>query len=317
MKTEVKKIDSTKREISIEVSGDIVKNKFEDVFKQIGQEAKVPGFRPGHAPRDILEKHYSSYAHEQVLKELIPDVYHQAVEKEGLDVIGLPNISDVKLERSSLSFKAQVEISPEIAVGNYKGIKVNYQKISVSSEEIKRNLDGLKESRKAEVMPNVVTPADSLRHPEETPHRDTAFGIDDSFAKSLGYPNLAELEKAVERQIYLQKENQSRQKIENEIVESITKDIDFKVPQVLVNRQLQDLIRQAKVDLALRGLPREKIDEEEKRLSSELEPEAKKQVKIYLVLSAIAKKENIPLDDHMPARAMEFLLREANWQLTD
>jgi len=292
MKTEVKKIDSTKREISIEVSGDIVKNKFEDVFKQIGQEAKVPGFRPGHAPRDILEKHYSSYAHEQVLKELIPDVYHQAVEKEGLDVIELPNISDVKLERSSLSFKAQVEISPEIAVGNYKGIKVNYQKISVSSEEIKRNLDGLKESRKAEV-------------------------IDDSFAKSLSYPNLAELEKAVERQIYLQKENQSRQKIENEIVESITKDIDFKLPQVLVNRQLQDLIRQAKVDLALRGLPREKIDEEEKRLSSELEPEAKKQVKIYLVLSAIAKKENIPLDDHMPARAMEFLLKEANWQLTD
>lgn len=292
MKTEVKKIDANKREISIEVGSDIVKNKFEDVFKQIGQEAKVPGFRSGHAPRDILEKHYSGYAQEQVLKELIPDIYQQALEKEGLEVIELPNISDVKLDRNSLSFKAQVEISPEVAVKNYKGIKVNYQKVSVSAEDIKRNLDTMKGARKLEVL-------------------------DDNFAKSLGYPNLAELEKAAERQLYLQKENQSRQKMENEIIESITKALDFKIPQALVNRQLQDLVKQAKVDLALRGNPREKIDEQEKALLTELEPEAKRQVKIYLILSAIAKKENIPLDDYMPRRVMEFLLKEADWQLTD
>ena len=60
MKTEVKKIDSTKREVSIEVSGEIVKNKFEDAFKKLGKEAKVPGFRVGNVPRDILEKNFSS-----------------------------------------------------------------------------------------------------------------------------------------------------------------------------------------------------------------------------------------------------------------
>jgi FKBP-type peptidyl-prolyl cis-trans isomerase (trigger factor) len=43
-------------------------------------------------------------------------------------------------------------------------------------------------------------------------------------------------------------------------------------------------------------------------------PEAEKQVRVYLVLSEIAKKENIPLDDHMPRRVMEFLLKEAEWQ---
>ena len=48
-------------------------------------------------------------------------------------------------------------------------------------------------------------------------------------------------------------------------------------------------------------------------MSQELEPQAKRQVKIYLILSAIAKKENIPQDDHMPPKVMEFLLREANW----
>jgi FKBP-type peptidyl-prolyl cis-trans isomerase (trigger factor) len=52
-------------------------------------------------------------------------------------------------------------------------------------------------------------------------------------------------------------------------------------------------------------------------MREELEPEARNQVKVYLVLSAIAKKESIPLDDHMPRKVMEFLLREANWKITD
>lgn len=292
MKTEVKKIDSTKREISIEVSGDTVRNKFEDVFKRIAKDAKVRGFRPGHAPRDILEKEFSSYAQRQVLEELIPDIYSQVVAKEGLEVVESPNIFDVKLDRQALSFKATVETMPEITVKNYKGIKINYKKVEVSSDEIKRNIDSLKESRKIDT-------------------------VDDNFAKGLGYPNLVELEKAIERQLFIQKENLERKNIENKIIEKLTGELDFKLPQSLVNQQLQDLLRQAKIDLALKGLPKEKIEEQESALSKELEPEAKKQVKIYLVLAQIAKKENITQDDHMPRRVMEFLLREADWHQTN
>lgn len=289
MKTEVKKLDETKRELIVEVDGDIVKNKFEDVFTRIAKEAKVPGFRPGHAPRDILEKNYSATVHEQVLKELVPDIYNEAIGKEGLDVIENPEISDVKLDKNNLSFKATVEVGPEIKLKSYKGIKVNYKKIAISQDEVKRNIDSLKESRKVDV-------------------------IDDSFAKSMCYPDLAELEKALERQIYIHKENHERQRIESEIVDSMTKDLNFKVPQSMVERQLQDLVRRAKVDLAMKGFPRDKIDEQEKEMRKNLEAEARSQVKVYLVLSEIAKKENIPQDEHMPARVMELLLKEADWK---
>jgi FKBP-type peptidyl-prolyl cis-trans isomerase (trigger factor) len=291
MKTEVKKLDNTKREVIVEVSGDIVKNKFEEIFQKISKDAKVPGFRPGHAPRDILEKHYSSNVHEQVLKELVPEVYNEAIKKEGLDCIDYPQISDVKLDRVNLSFKATVEVSPEIQVKNYKGLKVNYKNISVTPDEIKRNIDTLKETKKVD-------------------------NIDDNFARSLGYPGVAELDKAVERQVFAQKENQQRQTIENEIVESITKELDFKLPASLVSRQSQELLRHAKLDLAMKGFPREKIDEQEKELLKNLEPQAKDQVKVYLVLSEIAKKENIPQDDNMPRRVIEFLLKEADWQIS-
>ncbi|MDD3087154.1 MAG: trigger factor [Candidatus Omnitrophica bacterium] len=292
MKTEVKKIDNNTREINVEVSGDVVKNKFEEVFKRISSEAKVPGFRPGHAPMDILEKQFSAVAHEQVLKELIPDIYNQAVNKEELDVIELPQISEVKLDNNSLSFKAKVEISPDIDIKNYRHIPVNYKNVSVAEDEVKRSIDSFKESRKLEKL-------------------------DDSLARSLGYPSLAELEKVLEKQIFLQKENNQRQKLESEIIDNLLKGLDFKLPQSLVKRQLEDMLRQAKLDLALKGVPREKIDAQEGKMREELDPEARNQVKVYLVLSAIAKKENIPLDDHMPRKVMEFLLREANWKITD
>jgi FKBP-type peptidyl-prolyl cis-trans isomerase (trigger factor) len=290
MKTEVKKIDGVKREIAISAEGDVVKNKFEDVFKKIGQEAKVKGFRPGHAPRDILEKEFSSLAQEQVLRELIPELYGQAIEKESLQVLDLPQISEVKLDRLNISFKALVEVTPEIEVKNYKGLKLNYKKITVAADEIKRHLDTFKEKNKIEVL-------------------------DDKNSKSLGYPNLEELEKAVERQLAIQKENSQRNELEKQLLEQLTKGLDFKIPQTLVNKQLEDLVRQGKVELALRGVPKEKIAEHEEAMHKEFEAQAREQVKVYLVLSSIARKEKIAIEEHMPAKVMEFLFREANWQV--
>ncbi|MBU0503392.1 MAG: trigger factor [Candidatus Omnitrophota bacterium] len=288
MKTEVKVVDNAKREICVEVSGDVVKNKFEDVFKRISQEAKVKGFRPGHVPRDILEKNYSSLAHEQVIRELVPDIYGEALDKEKLAAIDLPQITDVKLDRNSLSFKARLEIMPEITVNKYKGLKIEYQQAQVNPDEIKRNIDSIKESRKAEI-------------------------IDDNFAKNLGYPGLTELEKVMQRQLAAQKDSQQRHNIESQVIEQLIKELDFKLPESLVKKQHEDLLRQTKMDLAIKGVPKEKIEEQEKKIAQDLEPEAKKQVKIYMILSAIAKKENIAVDDHMPQKVMEFLFREADW----
>lgn len=289
MKTEVKNLESGKKELSISLTGEKVKNKFEEVFKKIGETAKIPGFRPGHAPREMLEKNFSGAAHDQVLKELIPEIYDEVIKNEGLDVVDLPEITEVKLDRSNLSFKATVDVRPEIAVKDYKGIKLNFKDIEVTPDEVKRSIDSIKESRKFSA-------------------------VDDNLAKSLGYPSLAELEKVVERQIYLEKSNSERQRIDNDLIAAVTKGLNFKLPKAVVARQLEDMVRQTKVDLALKGVPRESIDKEDKNISEKLLPEAEKQVRVYLVLAEIAKKENIPQDEHMPRKVMELLLKEADWQ---
>lgn len=292
MKTEVKKIDANKVEMNISIEGEIVKNKFEEVFKKIAGEAKIKGFRPGHAPRDILEKEFSGLAHEQVMKELIPDLYDQAVSKETLQVLDLPQISEVKLDRNSLSFKAQVEVFPEIGVKNYKGIKIDYKKVAVTPDDVKRNIDSYKESRKIDVL-------------------------DDDFAKSLGYPNLDEFQKVVERQLAVSKTNSLRQEVEHQVIEGISKGLDFKLPQSMVNKQLEELVRQAKVELALRGVAKENIAGQEEMLRKELIAQAQSQVRVYLILSDVARKENIPLDDNMSQKVMEFLFKQASWNIIE
>jgi FKBP-type peptidyl-prolyl cis-trans isomerase (trigger factor) len=266
-----------------------VKNKFEDVYKRIGQEAKVPGFRVGNAPRDLIEKNFSSQAHEQVLKELVPEVYNQALEQEKLDVVELPEITEVRLERTALSFKAKVEIFPEIKLKKYKGMRVSYAPIAVSADELKRSIDSLKESRKLEA-------------------------VDEGVAKGLGYPSVTELEKTLEHQLFIQKEQAQRQKIEHELIDALLKDVEVKLPQSLVDRQLQESLRRTKMDLAMRGVPREKLQEEEKNLVKELEPQARRQVEVYLVLAEIAKREGIANDDAMPQKVIEFLLKNADWK---
>jgi FKBP-type peptidyl-prolyl cis-trans isomerase (trigger factor) len=289
MKAQVKKLDGATREISVEVSGDVVKNKFEDVFKKIGQEAKIKGFRPGHAPRDIVEKEYSHAAHEQVLRELIPEVYQQALDQEKLEVIDYPQISDVKLERSFLSFKAQVEVTPEITVKDYKGIKLAYTKPAVNPDEIKRQLDSMKESRKIDTM-------------------------DDAFAKGLGYPSLDELKAVMERQILVSRDNAQRHAIEKQLLDHLTKGLEVKLPQSLVAKQQEDMLRQTKVDLALKGVPKEKIMQEEEALRKEIEPQARQQVLVYLVLASIARSEKIAVDDQMTHKVMELLYTNAVWE---
>jgi FKBP-type peptidyl-prolyl cis-trans isomerase (trigger factor) len=292
MKSEVKKIGDTKREISIEASGEVVKNKFDEAFKDLNHKAKVKGFRPGHIPRDVLEKNYSSQANELVLQSLIPELCDQAIKHEGLQAVALLEVSDVKLDRNAVSFKAQVEVRPEIPLKNYKGLTVKYKKVAVKADEIKRSLDSLKEMRTVDVL-------------------------DDAFARSMGYPGLAELEKVLERRILSQKDTQNRQQAEQQIIEHLSKGTDFKLPPSLVSKRLQELVKQTELDLALKGVPREKLLEEEKNLYKDLEPDAQKQVHTYLIFAEIAKRENIPDDDHMPNKVMEFLFREANWELTD
>ena len=177
---------------------------------------------------------------------------------------------------------------PEIGVKDYKKIKLGHKKVTVSAEEVDKTVENLKQAHKLEA-------------------------VDEKFAKRLGYKTVEEMRSSIEKQLFVQKENNLRYQLQEDLIKQILSKVNFKAPQSLVERQLEELVYQAKSQLIKRGATKEQINSQDDKLRKELRPDAENQVRTYLVLEEIAKKENIKESDHLTQEVMEFLLAEANW----
>ena len=74
----------------------MIASKLEEQFKTLRREAALPGFRPGHAPRKLIEKRFHSDVRDQVQRNLISESYEQAISKNSLNVIGEPHFDDAE-----------------------------------------------------------------------------------------------------------------------------------------------------------------------------------------------------------------------------
>jgi FKBP-type peptidyl-prolyl cis-trans isomerase (trigger factor) len=287
MKVKSQKAKDNKVVLEVEVPKDAVLKKFDEVYQKIGQEAKVPGFRPGKAPRAVLEQHHGALAREEVIKGLITESYEKGVKDENIDVIDLPQITDVKLDANILTYKAEVEVKPEIKIKAYKGLKLKKEEVKVEAKEVTEYIAQLKKSR---------------------------GDIDDErLAKSLGYKTKEEFVDCLTKQMYLKKENDVRSKLEKDLVDQLAKNSSFAVPKVLVERRIEELEHQAEHQMANYGLPADRIQQRLEEFKPKFRAEAEEQVKVFLVLETVAKLENIKADDSMPSRVVEFLFAEADW----
>ena len=146
MKIEVKK-DGLKREIKFEIPKDRVTQALSEVYEGIGKVAKIKGYRPGKAPRHILEKQHGKLAEEEALKKIIPEAYREAIEKEKINPLDLPDIEDVLFKDGMIHFTAKLDVKPEIKLKDYKGIKVTRKTSVVVDEEINKTLDFFKKGQ--------------------------------------------------------------------------------------------------------------------------------------------------------------------------
>src|SRR5262245_45939877 len=76
------------KKVVVQIPKERIDQKLQEQFKELRQQAAIPGFRPGHAPQKLIEKRFSTDVREQVRRALISESYEQAVEKNSLQVIG-------------------------------------------------------------------------------------------------------------------------------------------------------------------------------------------------------------------------------------
>lgn len=137
-----------RREVSIEIPAAEVKKATESVVRRFQKMAKIPGFRAGKVPESIIRSRFAEDIRSEVVEQLLPQYYRQAVEKQQLKPISRPYVTDLKFEDGQpLSFKAQFEVLPEITPKDYKWIKVERQEISVNDDEVEDALKQLQEQQ--------------------------------------------------------------------------------------------------------------------------------------------------------------------------
>ena len=293
MKLEVKKVDALKRELKFEVPKDRVAKTLEGVYQEISKVAKVRGFRPGKVPRHMLETSHGAIAREETIKKLIPEVYHEGLVSEKINPIDMPEIHDVNLKDGILTFTAKLEVRPEVKLGEYKGIKIHRKSSQVTEEEIDKTLEFFKKGQEKE---------------------DAA--LDDTFAKSIGYPTLEEFKQALKRQLEFDKDRQNRADIENQIVDNLLKHAKLIAPETLLKKELEYRIYEAKKHLKSHKQSDDEIKKKEDELREKLPEVVEKDVKVYLILQEIAQKEDIRVQEgeHLTSKVMELLLKEAKWE---
>src|SRR4051794_5977235 len=153
MKSTVEPLDKTDGnegrtlvKLSVEVDEAEFDRDIDAAFKRIAREVRIPGFRPGKAPRRLLEARVGSdVARQEALRESLPDYYAAAVKDADLDAIAPPEIDITSGEESGpVVFDAVVEVRPQIQVPGYAGLQVTIPNPNVSDEDIDFQVDRLR-----------------------------------------------------------------------------------------------------------------------------------------------------------------------------
>ncbi|MEM9913329.1 MAG: trigger factor [Planctomycetota bacterium] len=137
------------KRLTIELPESRIKDKIEDSFVQLSNDAVLPGFRKGRAPRRLLEKRFAESVQGDVKNQLLSESYHQALEEEGLDVIGEPDVKDAEdievPESGPLSYVVEVEVTPDFELPKFDGIKVEKKTFDVTDVDVDTEMEQYRE----------------------------------------------------------------------------------------------------------------------------------------------------------------------------
>ncbi|MBP2194156.1 trigger factor [Nocardia goodfellowii] len=147
MKSTVEQLSPTRVRINVEVPFEELKPDFDKAYKALAQQVRIPGFRPGKAPAKLIETRVGRGAVlEQVVNDVLPGRYSEAVQAADVKVIGQPEIEITKIEDGQeLAFTAEVDVRPEITLPAYDDIEVTVDAFTIEDADIDEQLQSLRQ----------------------------------------------------------------------------------------------------------------------------------------------------------------------------
>jgi trigger factor len=143
MRVSTERIPESQVVLQIEVDEERLQKAKDAAFRRLAGKTRIPGFRPGKAPRDVLERHLGEHAilHEAV-DRLLPQVYQEALDQESIDPIDRAEFELVTEE--PLVVKFTVPVRPDVDLGDYASLRLAREPVAVEPERVQEGLEGLR-----------------------------------------------------------------------------------------------------------------------------------------------------------------------------
>ena len=143
----VEKLEKSRVALEIEVGAEEFEAAVAKAYAKMRNKISVPGFRPGKAPRKMVEKLYGPEVfYSDAVDEAFPAAYEKAVESEKLDTIGYPEVEMVgDATKDGFTFKATVAVYPDVKLGEYKGVSAPKEEVKVTADDVKERLNEMAE----------------------------------------------------------------------------------------------------------------------------------------------------------------------------
>ena len=381
-------MSKNEKEIKMELEGKEWEKCLDKAFQKNNKKAKIDGFRPGKAPKDVFIKKYGI---ESLFMDAADEAIYVAYDKvisENKDIIdklvARPDINIESIDDKKIVLKFVLTMKPEIKLGKYTDLGVKKAKASASKKEIEESINNMRNRYAEDVIKDgkiasgdiavinfegfvdgkpfeggkgenyslkigsgtfipgfedqliglkaldekdvkVTFPEDY--HAEDLKGKDAVFKVkvievkevsvpelDKDFFEDLGMEgitNKEELEETVKKNILARKEMENDNKYLDELLEAAAKNVKVDVPEVMVNEELDRMIKDYSDHLKMQGISLEQFyqftNSDESALKDQMREEAHKRIVYRLMLEEIAKKEKIEISDEEAKKEAKVL----------
>ncbi len=280
----------------VELSADIPYATIEPYKTQalahMAEHLKLPGFRPGKVPAEMVMSQVGEVAVlEEAVELFMKDFYIELIEEHKVDPVGRPNIAITKLAPGNpVGLTVRVSVYPTVeAPKDWKKLtdQVALEEAEPATiEEVEKTIVDLQKSRAtkgedgAEVLPEV----------------------NDEFAKSLGmFDSLVALREQITKGVTEEKVRQARDKRRGKLIEALLEKSTIEVPSIFVESELQKILSQMREDIERMGMQMDdylkRMQKTEDDIKNEFRDQARKRAKLQLLLNKIAEEEKVAADE--------------------
>jgi FKBP-type peptidyl-prolyl cis-trans isomerase (trigger factor) len=259
----------------------------EKAYEEASRDVKMPGFRQGKVPANLLKKYINEEAViDRAVQFLMSDIYPELIGSANIKPVDYPNVEVKKLEKGSpVIFTFKVDVYPVVKLGAYKKIALKDHSKKVLDEDVDKTIDFVKKSY-----------AQQVNVPENE------VSLDDEFAKKVSRTNtMQELKTMIRSNIEEENKREADMATRDEVAKKLSETIEVDVPKGMVEREIDAMVSDLEISLNRSKMTLASylsaVKKDMDKIRGEMKVGAEGRIKAKLALEAIAEKEQLAVEE--------------------